>query len=120
MRKKLPYYPILYYSKGTSFDHWDLLTDLPLNGIGVDWKTPLKDILDRYSERFVIQGNVDPQWMAQPWTEVEAKLREFFAPIQSVPQSKRSGWVCGLGHGLTPQSREENVRNFVKLVREIF
>ena len=34
--------------------------------------------------------------------------------------AERTGWVCGLGHGVLPRTPEENVRTFVKTVREVF
>jgi len=32
----------------------------------------------------------------------------------------RTGWICGLGHGITKETPEDNVRMFVDMVKERF
>lgn len=118
--QRCPGYPILYYSKGTSFSHWDALGDLPIAGIGVDWKTDLAQVLDRYSDRWVVQGNIDPHWLFLESAEFEARTREVFERVKKLDFRKRRGWVCGVGHGVMPATPEENVRRFVQISKEVF
>ena len=33
---------------------------------------------------------------------------------------ERAGWVCGLGHGILKTTPEENVKYFIKTIRETF
>lgn len=117
---RCPGYPVLYYSKGTSFEHWETLGDLAISGIGIDWRTDLSRVLERYSDRWVIQGNIDPHWFFLDPSEFEAKTREVFERVKKLEAQKRRGWVCGVGHGIMPGTPEVNVRRFVQLSKEVF
>ena len=112
--------PVLYYSRGTGPEYWDQLTDLPIQGLGIDWRQDLAATLERYAQRWAIQGNVDPEWLHLPAAELEHRLREYFARIRALPPALRRGWICGLGHGVLQRTPEANVRRFVALQREIF
>lgn len=116
----LPHVPVLYYSKGTGPDYWRSLRGLPLDGLGVDHHQNLAEVLDAYGEDYAIQGNIPPEWMALPEAELIAKLTPVFESVKKLPAVKKRGWICGLGHGITPDGREENVRAFIRLAREIF
>ena len=35
-------------------------------------------------------------------------------------EKERAGWICGLGHGILKETPEENVKTFVKEIREAF
>jgi uroporphyrinogen decarboxylase len=111
---------VTYYSRGTGPAYWDQLFGLPFQCLGVDWRQPLPEVLERYADRWAIQGNVDPEWLHLPGAELELRLREYFAAIRKLPAELRRGWVCGLGHGILQRTPEDNVRRFVALQREIF
>jgi uroporphyrinogen decarboxylase len=112
--------PVIYYSRGTGPDYWDLLKDLPFQCLGIDWRHDLAEVLTRYGDRWAIQGNVDPQWLHLPGDELESRLREYFSRLKALPPERRRGWICGLGHGILQRTPEANVRRFVALQREIF
>ncbi|MEK7689417.1 MAG: uroporphyrinogen decarboxylase family protein [Bdellovibrionota bacterium] len=115
-------YPVTYYSKGTDPSHWELLRPLAaISAIGVDWRSPLAPVLDRFSDRFAIQGNFDPEKLrSHDLPSLDRELRAYFQPIRALPASKRRGWISGLGHGVLPKTPEENIRHFIKCSREIF
>jgi uroporphyrinogen-III decarboxylase len=75
----------------------------------------MPEVLTRYADRWAIQGNVDPEWLHLPGTELDQRLRQYFADIRKLPDSLRRGWVCGLGHGILQKTPETNVRRFVSL-----
>ena len=112
--------PVTYYSRGTGPAWWDQLKGLPFQCLGVDWRHDITEVLKNYSDRWCIQGNVDPEWLHLPLAELETRLREYFARVKALPASLRRGWVCGLGHGVLQRTPEANVRRFVTLQREIF
>jgi uroporphyrinogen decarboxylase len=119
--KRHPGFPVIYYSRGTTSRHYDLLTDIPsIQTIGIDWRQSVPEYLDRYADRFSIQGNFDPEYLKLPPAEFLPKFREWLAPFLKLPVAKRKGWIAGLGHGVLQLTPEENVRNFVKLLREGF
>jgi uroporphyrinogen decarboxylase len=112
--------PVTYYSKGTTAPYWELLRPLPIAAIGVDWNTPMSQVLDQFSDRFAIQGNFDPNTMLDPDESIfEAKLEAFFNDALSVSRAKRRGWICGLGHGVLQHTPEQRVHRFVKRSREL-
>lgn len=112
--------PVLYYSKGTTPQHWDQLHGLPIAGLGIDWRTPVADALRRYGGHWAIQGNFDPERLRDARESLDTELRAFFEPVAALPAALRSGWICGLGHGVLPQTPEANVRRFLDLQRAYF
>jgi uroporphyrinogen decarboxylase len=115
-----PDVPVVYYSRGTGPDYWQALTDLPIRCLGVDWRHSIPDVLMTWGDRWAIQGNADPDWLLLPAAELEAKLRPYFESVLALPAEARQGWVCGLGHGVTPKVPEENVHLFIRLQKELF
>jgi uroporphyrinogen decarboxylase len=112
--------PVTYYSRGTGPAYWDQLRDLPFQCLGIDWRHDMAEVLAKYSDRWCIQGNVDPEWLHLPADELERRLREYFTRLRALPAAQRSAWVCGLGHGILQKTPEANVRRFVSMQREIF
>lgn len=119
-KAKCPETPITYYSKGTGPAYWDTLTDLPISAIGFDWNNDLAAALERYGDRWAIQGNFDPNDLFLPTNELQKKIDAFFRPIQALSASRRQGWICGLGHGVLPKTPEEHVRLFLRMQKERF
>jgi uroporphyrinogen decarboxylase len=115
-----PQTAVTYYSKGTGQEYWQSLVDLPIHCLGVDWRQDICTVLTRWSDRWAIQGNVDPQWLFLPPDELEKRLRQVFEKVRGLPAKARSGWVCGLGHGVLPKTPEGNVRLFLRIQREMF
>lgn len=119
VHQEAPQYPIAYYSRGTRREHWQHLTSLPLQYLGVDWTTRISEVLREYGERWCIQGNFSPEDMHLEPALLEPQLNEFFEDALSAPTSTRKGWICGLGHGILPKTPEENVRLFIQTARRI-
>ena len=113
---------LLYYSKNTRAEHWRHLPlgKNTLNGIGVDWHSPLDVTLREFGERGVVQGNFDPHWLFLPTPEFTRRVKTVLDRVWELPPEMRRGWVCGLGHGVLPQTPERHVRLLVRLVREEF
>lgn len=108
---------ITYYSRNTGPDFFDLLTDLPIDVLGVDWRLNFEKVIKKYSSHFYIQGNIDPCWLFLPWEKLEKNLNEFAASMKAA-EAPFDRWVFGLGHGVLPGTPEINVKNTVKWVRE--
>ncbi|HEX7417325.1 MAG TPA: uroporphyrinogen decarboxylase family protein [Steroidobacteraceae bacterium] len=119
-RARAPATPVIYYSKNTTADHWRHLEGLDVQCLGVDWHHDLAEVLERFGDRFAVQGNVDPEWLLLPQAQLEARLRPWLERIARLPARRRLGWVCGLGHGVLQRTPEDNVRRFLQLQREIF
>ncbi|MBN21171.1 MAG: uroporphyrinogen decarboxylase [Bdellovibrionaceae bacterium] len=119
-KKQAPNTPIIYYSKKTTKNHWKTLVDLPIECIGVDWNTPITEVLEEFGDRFAIQGNFDPNDFFLDTNQFNEKLLHYFEEIKKLPATKREGWICGLGHGVLPKTPQEHVKKFVVLQKEIF
>ena len=48
------------------------------------------------------------------------KLDKFIEETSLFSVEQRVGWVCGLGHGVLKTTPEDNIRLFVKKIRESF
>ncbi len=115
-----PAAPVTYYSKLTGPEHWNTLRRLPISCLGIDWYHPIDQVLANFSDRWAIQGNVDPHWLLQDPDTLEAQLRPVFDSVRRLPDTCRQGWICGLGHGVLPGTPEASVRRFLKLQHDYF
>lgn len=108
-----------YYSKNTNWEHVRaVFKDTTFSGVGVDHRWTLPDVL-KEAPGFV-QGNFDQQLLFLPTTDYKKALEAWITPLSALTPEQRAGWICGLGHGILPQTPEEHVRHFVKYVREVF
>jgi len=106
-----------YYSKGTQAAHLrqTLFTGGRLAGVGVDHRWDMAEALGMFSQGFV-QGNFDQALLLSEADEMKRRLTK---SLEALMHHDRSGWICGLGHGVLPGTPEENVRIFVDTVREV-
>lgn len=109
---------ITYYSKHTQRAHLEHLHGLPIDVIGVDWRCDLVEVQKMFPGKFV-QGNFDPVWLHLPQNVLVENLRAWHQDLvkRGLDQSK---WICGLGHGVTIQTPEANVKRAVELVHAEF
>ncbi len=108
-----------YYSKNTLSAHLKpLWKHSEFAGFGYDHRWDLTHCFKK-ADGFV-QGHFDQSLLFLPPQEFEKYLRHYLKPFQEMSAEKRAGWVCGLGHGVLPETPEMNVKNFVKIVRETF
>ncbi len=109
-----------YYSKGTTAAHYDgPLSAGAWAGFGYDHRFDLTKVLSDSRFGFV-QGNFDQALLFTPPARFESVLRDYLHAFRGLPVEQRAGWVCGLGHGVLPNTPEINVKNFVRIVRETF
>jgi uroporphyrinogen decarboxylase len=119
-RRHCPHTPVIYYSRDTGPEHWAALGDIDLQCLGIDWRHDLIEVLRTQQGRHSVQGNIDPQWLLLPPAELEARLRASFTRLLEQPAELRSGWVCGLGHGVLQTTPEVNVKRVLQVQREMF
>jgi uroporphyrinogen decarboxylase len=110
-----------YYAKGVQMAHLDhpLFTEGELfAGLGFDHRWDLTESLARFDHGFV-QGNFDQALLFCEPSEFKMRVEQYLKPFKNLSPERRAGWVSGLGHGVLPGTPEENVRNLVKMVREV-
>lgn len=109
-----------YYAKGTVPKHHQhaLFASGIFAGMGVDHRWDIRDAFP-LGKGFV-QGNFDQALLTIDPKAFESHLKAFAQPLKQMSQAERAGWVCGLGHGVIPQAKMENVKKFVQWIREYF
>jgi uroporphyrinogen decarboxylase len=110
-----------YYAKGVQGAHLTspLFHDKSLFvGLGFDHRWEITDALKNYKVGFV-QGNFDQSLLFLSPDEFKLQAQKYLEDVRKLSVEERAGWVSGLGHGVLPQTPEENVRSLVKLVREV-
>ena len=111
---------VLYYSKGTDARHWRALRKLNLAGLGIDWRTPIGAALTEFGDQWAVQGNFDPNLLLLPEQDYMQEIERYLAQARALDPALRRGWICGLGHGVLPQTPERHVQLFLDLQRELF
>jgi uroporphyrinogen decarboxylase len=110
-----------YYSRGTQPGHFRTSgATTPFAGVGIDWRWRMDEAFSMFGSGGFVQGNFDPALLFLPAEAFSSELRRYLEPIRALTPEQRKGWVCGLGHGVLPAAPEENVRAFIKTVREMF
>jgi uroporphyrinogen decarboxylase len=71
--------------------------------------------MDIFPHGFV-QGNFDQALLLSEPDELKRRLTKY---LEALLPHDRSGWICGLGHGVLPGTPEQNVRLFVDTVRKV-
>lgn len=119
LKSKYPEVKIIYYSKHTQLDYLKAINEKSIDVLGIDWRNNLSKTLRELSSDYYIQGNFDPIWLHLNWSDCHRNLEQLYETLvkDGVDLSK---WICGLGHGVTIQTPEMNVRNAVELIQSEF
>ncbi|CZE48622.1 uroporphyrinogen decarboxylase [Campylobacter geochelonis] len=110
LKAKYPYIPIIVFPKGIS-GYLDKI-DGNFDVFGVDWSTPLEIARDVLSDKFVLQGNMEP-------TRLYSKDAIKQGVEQVLQTMKGKNHIFNLGHGILPDVPVENAKYFIKLVQEL-
>ena len=51
---------------------------------------------------------------------MNVKLDNYINNLSNFTEQQKAGGICGLGHGILKETPEENVKTFVKMIREAF
>lgn len=104
--------PVILFTKGGGA--WlDMMADLELDGLGIDWTTTLKSAAQTIGERAAIQGNLDPAALLAKPDRIRREVEYLFQQLPS-----KEGYIFNLGHGITPDVPPEHVSALVEAVRE--
>ena len=91
-----------YYSKGTQEDHLrELRSSRDFAGFGFDHRWEMSRVFGGHKGFF--QGNFDQALLFTPENQFVEVLDRYLAPILKLTPEQRSGWICGLGHGVLPR-----------------
>jgi uroporphyrinogen decarboxylase len=123
LRKIARQYPkqVAYYAKTVQPAHLrnSLFHDPALfAGLGFDHRWDLIEALGTYETGFV-QGNFDQSLLFLEPHEFKIQFHKYAKTFKDRSPDQRRGWISGLGHGVLPGTPEANVRDFVRIMREV-
>ena len=82
--------------------------------VGVDWRLPLDEAVQRVGTGVSMQGNIDPAMLSAPWDVLEAHVRD----VVSRGSAARAH-VVNLGHGVPPETDPAVLTRVVELVHSL-
>lgn len=103
--------PLIYFANncGTVLD---IVSELPVDVVGVDWRVPLAGARKLLPGK-AIQGNLDPAVLFSPKATLERRVDEVLADAGPAP-----GHIFNLGHGIWPEVDPDAITRLVDYVHE--
>jgi uroporphyrinogen decarboxylase len=102
--------PRIHFGVGTS-NLLGLMGAAGADVVGVDWRTPLGDAIDRVGDRCV-QGNLDPTLVFAPTEVMTARAAEI---VEAGRRAK--GHIFNLGHGVIPSTDPDQLKRLTEFVQ---
>jgi len=104
--------PLIYYvNQGSAL--MGTLSDLDVDVIGVDWRSPLGEVSKVLGPGKAVQGNLDPAALFAPPEELKHHADEVLRQGRAAP-----GHIFNLGHGIWPETPPEAIARLVDHVHE--
>lgn len=116
-KRQFPNKHLIYYSKHTTLNHLLAIECQDIDVLGVDYRHHLPDVFRALSKDYYIQGNFDPCWLHLSSHDLQSKLEHYLEQMLPV-KDQWHRWIAGLGHGVLPQTPEENVRQAVNFFHQ--
>jgi len=104
--------PTIYYVNGNPAV-LDLQASSGCSIVGLDWRHRLDEAGRQLPDNVGIQGNLDPVLLLTDEATVRERTTKMLDSI-----AHRPGYICNLGHGVTPPTPMENVAAFVQAVKD--
>ena len=111
LKERYPEVPIIGFPMGTGSNLGRYVDQTGVDGVSCDTATPLDTMARELAEKAVVQGNLDPQVLAEGGQGMKRQARKILKALEGRPH------VFNLGHGVLPQTPPEHVAQLVKLVR---
>jgi len=108
-----PEVPTIHFATGAS-GILELMQEAGGDVIGIDWRINLDAAWGRLGYKVGIQGNLDPAALFGPQERIESAVVEILDKAGGRP-----GHIFNLGHGVLPQTPEENVITMVEAVHRL-
>ena len=103
--------PVILFSKGAN-GNWKSLAETGANVLSADWTVDLAEFRRKLPEDVGVQGNLDPVLLQAAPEAAAAETVRILEGIRGL-----NGHIFNLGHGVTPESRIENIEAIVAAVR---
>ncbi|KAJ5712877.1 uncharacterized protein N7483_010058 [Penicillium malachiteum] len=106
--------PMTVFAKGA----WYALDDLCKSGynvVGLDWLHDPAEAMKIANGRVTIQGNADPGMLYGGPAAITPTVEKM---VEGFKKGKQ-GWICNLGHGVTPFVDPENLKFFFEEIHRL-
>ena len=104
--------PLIYYvNQGSAL--MESVSDLDVDVIGVDWRSPLDRVRKLLGPGKAVQGNLDPAALFAPGDELK---RHIDGVLQAA--GPQPGHIFNLGHGIWPETPPDAVARLVDYVHD--
>jgi len=104
--------PVIHFGTDTA-TLLELQRDAGGTVIGVDWRTPLDQAIQRLGDGVAVQGNLDPLLLDAPRELLSARVDDILTRVGG-----RNGHVFNLGHGILPETPVDACKFVVDYVHE--
>jgi uroporphyrinogen decarboxylase len=104
--------PIIYYANQASA-LMQAVAELPVDVVGVDWRSPLGENRRILGASKAVQGNLDPAALFASSEDLRAEVDAVLAEAGRAP-----GHIFNLGHGIWPDTDPDAVARLVDYVHE--
>jgi len=108
-----PNVPIIHFTTGTG-SYLNEIRKAGADVVGVDWRVRLDRAWAEVGYDVGIQGNLDPAVLLGPLDYIRARVKDILNQA-----ANRPGHIFNLGHGILPNTPEENVVALVDMVHEL-
>lgn len=105
--------PVVHFSTCTA-GYIELLAEAGGEVMGLDWRIDLAQAWRRLDYRTAVQGNLDPSVLLAPREVIRKETEHIIRSVEGRP-----GHIFNLGHGVLPQTPEDNVAFLVDLVHSL-
>jgi uroporphyrinogen decarboxylase len=103
--------PIVGFPRGAGAQIQAYANETGITALGVDTQTPADFAIEITTERFPLQGNLDPQTLIVGGETLERAARDVLIAFQAAPH------IFNLGYGITPDAMPENLAKLVGIVK---
>ena len=104
--------PCVHFGTGTAA----ILEEMRQAGgdvFSIDWRIPIDVAWQKLGYDVAIQGNLDPAVLFADSSLIKAQAADILARVKNRP-----GHIFNLGHGILPETPQENARQLVEFVHE--
>jgi uroporphyrinogen decarboxylase len=89
------------------------VAELPVEVVGVDWRSPLSEVRRTLGAGKAVQGNLDPAALFAPAEGLRAEADAVLAAAGRAP-----GHIFNLGHGIWPDTDPDAVARLIDHVHD--
>jgi uroporphyrinogen decarboxylase len=105
--------PKIYFPGVSSGELLPRLRGLQADVIGLDWRVSIAEGRGRVSERFAVQGNLDPYILTAPMDVIKEKAKAIIDLGLKEP-----GYIFNLGHGLFPEASLDKLKELTAFIHD--